>query len=109
MFFFWTLYFNIMFFVGMYFNLMCFNRFVNLTLLTLFSVHFSDMAEQYPPTPVLLDATIDAEHRAFRLAVLHEQPPALRCRSPAEVLPVDDRWAGRYYFNFFTSLHLLQY
>ena len=82
---------------------------MNLTLLTLFSVHFPDMAEWYPPTPVLLDTTIDSEHRAFRLAVLHQQPPALRCRPPAEVLPVDDRGAGRYYFNFFASLHLLQY
>jgi hypothetical protein len=59
------------------------------------------MADQYQ-TPVLLDPSIDAAHRSFRLAVLHEQPPALRLRAPTEVLPVDDRWAGRYYFNLFT-------
>ena len=48
-----------------------------------------------PPTPVLLDAVVDSEHRSYYSAVRHAELPVLRTRTPRELLEVDERWVHR--------------
>jgi hypothetical protein len=62
------------------------------------------MAGHEPPTPELLDPTIDSGHRAYRIAIKREKPKAFRLRAPLDVLDVDVRWAARYYISISITL-----
>ena len=48
-----------------------------------------------PPTPELLDAVVDSEHRSYYGAVHHAELSVLRTRTPRELLDLDERWVHR--------------